>query len=131
HRPNLKLVIPQHLGCIQFPVVPRAFYELHHQHAQPLPNRAKRRAQRARRLSLARPGINNQQSFFFRHRHPSTKPRLGTTATAVASPAPPPSPQSAPASTRAARSSPSHADPAKQSTAPASTPLRLPGKSPR
>src|SRR5260370_5578465 len=67
HRANLKLVISQHLRCVQLTVVPRTFDELHHQHTQSLPYRAKRRAQRASGLTFARPGINNQQSFSFRH----------------------------------------------------------------
>src|SRR5229473_6623289 len=75
HRPNLKLIVAQHLGRIQFPVVPRPFDELHHQHAKPLAHRANRRAQCARRLAFAWPGVNNQQSFFFRHRHPPTHGR--------------------------------------------------------
>src|SRR5689334_18574648 len=47
--------------------MPRPLDELHHHYAQALAHRAKRCAQRASRLPLARPGVNNQQSFFFWH----------------------------------------------------------------
>src|SRR5579885_1434500 len=67
HGPDFKLVVAEHLRRIQLAVVPRSLDELHHQHAQPLPDRAKRCSERASRLSLARPRINNQQSLLIRH----------------------------------------------------------------
>ena len=67
HRTNFKFVVAQHFGGIEFAVMPRAFDELHHQHAQPLAHGAKGGAQRAGGLALAGPGVNDQQSFFFRH----------------------------------------------------------------
>ena len=47
--------------------------ELHHEHAQPLPNRAERRTQGTSRFAFARPGVNDQQSFIFRHRNVSVR----------------------------------------------------------
>src|ERR1700693_6376808 len=68
HRPDFKFIVTEHLGCVQFPIMPRALDELHHQDAQPLSHRAKSGSQGTRSLTFARPGVNNQQSFSFGHR---------------------------------------------------------------
>src|SRR4029077_18081362 len=113
-----------HLGRVQLAVVPGAFDELHHQHAQPLPNRAKRSPQRASCFALARPGINDQQSFFFRHRRALSRVE-------AALPIRWQSRRRAPALLREAPSLAWHADPAARSTDLAGTLHRCPDKSPR
>src|SRR5437588_3765611 len=67
HRSNLELVVAQQLRCVKFAVMPRTLDELHHHHPQPLSHGAKRGTQRASGLAFPRPGVNDQQSFFFRH----------------------------------------------------------------
>ncbi len=67
HGADFKLFVAEHFGGVEFAVVPGAFDELHHQHAQALAHGAERSAQRASGLALARPGVNDEESFFFRH----------------------------------------------------------------
>jgi len=47
--------------------MPRAFDELDHQHAKSLAHGAKSGAQSASGFALARSGVDDEQSFFFRH----------------------------------------------------------------
>ncbi len=69
HGPDFEFVVAEHFRGVQFAVMPRAFDELHHHHAQTLAYGAKSGAQGAGRLALSRPGVNDQQSFSFRHRY--------------------------------------------------------------
>src|SRR5258708_3527831 len=57
----------EHFGGVELAVVPGTLDELHHQHAQALAHGAKRGTERASGLALARPGVNDQESFFFWH----------------------------------------------------------------
>src|SRR5271155_5391320 len=67
HRANFEFVITQHLCRVELAIVPRAFDELHHQDAHALADGAKPGPERAGRLALAGPGVNDQESFTFRH----------------------------------------------------------------
>src|SRR5271154_1013627 len=69
HGPDLEFIVTEHFGGVKFTVMPGAFDELHHHHAQTLAYGAKSGAQGAGRLPLSRPGINDQQSFSLRHRY--------------------------------------------------------------
>src|SRR5260370_11867090 len=67
HWADFKLVIAEHFGGVELAVVPRALDELHHQYAQALAHGAERGAECASGLAFARPGVNDEQSFFFCH----------------------------------------------------------------
>src|SRR5271155_1225812 len=70
HRPDFELVVAQHLGRVEFAIVPGAFDELDHKDPQSLTNSAKRRSERASGFSLARPGVDDQESLALRHSSP-------------------------------------------------------------
>src|SRR5215472_4225420 len=67
HRANFEFVVAERFGGVKFAVMPGAFDELNHQDAQTLAYGTERGAQRAGSLAFARPGVNDEQSFFFRH----------------------------------------------------------------
>src|ERR1019366_7166658 len=57
------MFVAQHLGCIQFAIMPRAFDELYHQDLKPLSHSARCRAQRGGGFALAGPGMDDNQTF--------------------------------------------------------------------
>src|SRR5882762_7658206 len=67
HGANFKFVVTKHLGGVELAIVPGTLDELDHQHSQALAHGAKGGAERAGGLALARSGINDEESFFFRH----------------------------------------------------------------
>src|SRR6266446_3479373 len=67
HGANFEFVIAEHFGSVELTVVPRAFDELHHQDFEALAHGAKRGSKRAGGLAFARAGVNDEESFFFRH----------------------------------------------------------------
>src|SRR3989442_13991176 len=77
HRADFKLVVAEEFGGVELAVVPRAFNELNHEDAESLADGAEGGAQGAGGLSFARAGINDEQSFSFRHVQLSVKQRRG------------------------------------------------------
>src|SRR5229473_2539357 len=67
HGTDFKLVVAEHFGGVEFAVMPRTLDELDHQDFEALAHGAKRSAERASGFALARAGVNDQESFFFRH----------------------------------------------------------------
>src|SRR5580700_7645349 len=55
-------LIPKRLNGIQFPVMPRAFQELQHEHAHPLAHSAQSRTHGRGRLSFTRPGVHDDKT---------------------------------------------------------------------
>ena len=66
HEPTSHLLhdefVTESFGRVQFPVVPRTFDELQHQHTHPVPHGAQSRAHGGSRLALARPSIHDDQT---------------------------------------------------------------------
>src|SRR6516165_2855686 len=65
HGTDFEFVVAQHLGRVQFAVMPGTLDELNHEHPDALADGAKRRAQSAGGFALAGPGVNDQKAFFF------------------------------------------------------------------
>src|ERR1700687_3592499 len=67
HGTDFKLVVAEHFGGVKLAVMPRTLDELDHKDFEALAHSAKRGAERASGLALAGPGVNDEESFFFRH----------------------------------------------------------------
>jgi hypothetical protein len=80
HGPNLDLVVAQEFGCVKLAVMPGAFNELHHEHAQALTHGAKGGAEGTRGLPFSRAGVDDEEAFAFGHGFPGGRVAHGAQA---------------------------------------------------
>src|SRR5258708_15051737 len=67
HGTDFKFVVAEDFGGVELAVMPGTLDELDHEDIEALAHGAKGGTERASGLALARPGVNDEQSFFFRH----------------------------------------------------------------
>src|SRR5216684_5419700 len=67
HGADFEFIVAEHFGSVELAVMPGTLDELDHEDLEALAHGAKGGTESASGLALARPGVNDEQSFFFRH----------------------------------------------------------------